>query len=201
MKRVISDTHFNHASIIRYTDRPFRDVAEMNEAMIAAWNSVVTERDEVWHLGDFGFPRRGDLPTLGEIFARLNGVKFLIRGNHDRERMRKDDEIALDLPWDAIEDYAEIRDEGVRYVLSHYPMETWRNAARNWVMLHGHCHGTLKRVIGHRFDVGVDPVHKMSLDEEAWTSGWVTPWAPVPFLFFGEWAKLQTFEAADHHGD
>ena len=30
-----SDTHFNHANIIRFCNRPFKDVSHMNEAIIS----------------------------------------------------------------------------------------------------------------------------------------------------------------------
>ncbi|WP_258934193.1 hypothetical protein [Nesterenkonia pannonica] len=46
-----SDHHFGHANIIRYCDRPFADVAEMDEAMIDRWNETVSPDDEVWVLG------------------------------------------------------------------------------------------------------------------------------------------------------
>ena len=36
-----ADTHFNHANIIEYCSRPFKDVNHMNWAMIENWNSVV----------------------------------------------------------------------------------------------------------------------------------------------------------------
>jgi calcineurin-like phosphoesterase family protein len=76
----VSDTHFNHANIIRYCNRPFADVQTMNEAMIARWNSVVGAEDIVWHLGDVGF---GDRERLKEIVPKLNGRKYLVKGNHD----------------------------------------------------------------------------------------------------------------------
>ena len=48
-----SDTHFNHTNIIRFCNRPFKDVIHMNETIIANWNSVVGPDDIIFHLGDF----------------------------------------------------------------------------------------------------------------------------------------------------
>lgn len=77
-----SDTHFFHKKILEFerAARPFSSVEEMNEVLIDNWNSVVTKRDTVWHLGDVCF---GKIENL-EILSRLNGTKNLILGNHDQ---------------------------------------------------------------------------------------------------------------------
>ena len=48
-----SDTHFNHANIIKFCNRPFKDVEQMNDVMIANWNGVIGKDDTVFHLGDY----------------------------------------------------------------------------------------------------------------------------------------------------
>ena len=83
MRYFIADTHFNHENIIKYCNRPFKNAKEMNEYIINKWNSVVTQKDIVYHLGDVGF---GTTEELKKIVSRLNGLKILIRGNHDFKR-------------------------------------------------------------------------------------------------------------------
>ena len=48
-----ADTHFYHAGIISVCRRPFATVKNMNNALVRNWNSYVTDRDEVYILGDF----------------------------------------------------------------------------------------------------------------------------------------------------
>ena len=75
---VTADTHFGHAKIIGYCDRPFSSVEEMNKGLVDNWNSVVKPEDVVFHLGDVGFGKSGF-----SCVSQCNGRKILIRGNHD----------------------------------------------------------------------------------------------------------------------
>lgn len=80
-KWFIADTHFSHTNIIRYANRPFATVEEMDYSLIANWNSWISKDDQVYFLGDFGL---GDVDHLHSICSQLNGQKICIRGNHDR---------------------------------------------------------------------------------------------------------------------
>jgi calcineurin-like phosphoesterase family protein len=103
---LISDTHFGHKNIIKFTDRegihirrrmknldgseplassdgwalslfrPFNDIHEHNQYLTEKWNSVVKPQDHVWHGGDFG---------SFQAKRHLNGVINLIVGNHDED--------------------------------------------------------------------------------------------------------------------
>ena len=50
----IADTHFTEENIIKYENRPFPSVQDMNERLIENWNTRVSEEDIVYVLGDFG---------------------------------------------------------------------------------------------------------------------------------------------------
>ena len=48
-----ADTHFCHSNIISICERPFMNIIEMNNCLIDNWNSIVTNHDEIYILGDF----------------------------------------------------------------------------------------------------------------------------------------------------
>jgi calcineurin-like phosphoesterase family protein len=147
-----SDTHFGHKNIIKYSNRPFESVEEMDEAMIKNWNDRVRPNDEIYHLGDFAFHRAEQIKN---ILGRLNGKIFFIRGNHDEAF---DKERNLQGRFASVQDYKEIKIDGQKIVLCHFPLLTWNKAHRGAWHLHGHCHGSLNHLnVGTtRIDIGVD---------------------------------------------
>jgi calcineurin-like phosphoesterase family protein len=74
----IADTHFGDERILKYENRPFENVEQMDLELISNWNRKVSTEDTVYLLGDFGAEGRE-----AEILAKLNGKKYLIKGNHD----------------------------------------------------------------------------------------------------------------------
>jgi len=76
-----ADLHFGHENIIRHCSRPFASVNEMDEALIANWNAVITSKDEVYILGDLTMRPATE---AHQYLVRLKGRKYFIRGNHDR---------------------------------------------------------------------------------------------------------------------
>lgn len=149
----ISDTHFEHANIIKLAERPYKDIHEMNWSMVHNWNKVVKYDDVVWFLGDFAWRNHS------EWFHRLGGIKNFIPGNHD--------EGAMALPWNDQMDYAEVTDtmcgKEVKLVLFHYPIVEWNGLYKGWYHFYGHVHNSLKEKMSvnwkaRAFDVGVENI-------------------------------------------
>ena len=147
-----SDLHLGHANIIKYCNRPFANVQEMDEALIENWNARIKPADLVYVLGDFALvPPQEVAPRY---VSRLHGTKQLIYGNHDR--FLKDKRREFGFAW--VGPYKEIKVSNQLIVMCHYPFMTWRSSHRGSWSLHGHSHGSLARdMTCRRLDVGVDP--------------------------------------------
>lgn len=111
---IISDTHFNHKNIIKYENRPFNSIEEMNDAMIKRWNAVVNDDDIVIHLGDVGL---GQESSLKWIIPSLKGHKILVRGNHDT----KSKQFYLDCGFEEVRPSFIEEFEGELIFFSHRP--------------------------------------------------------------------------------
>lgn len=151
---ITSDLHINHSNIIKYSNRPFENVHEMNDAIIKNWNSVVSNEDIVFNLGDFSFCN--DTCTI-KFLEQLNGVQYFIYGNHDKvmksdkvqNYCKRTNKIKL------FSDVFELNYKGSFIFMSHYAHRTWNRSHRGSLHLYGHSHGTLPG-IGRSMDVGVD---------------------------------------------
>lgn len=149
-----SDTHFFHKNVIVHCrdTRLGETSEEADELLIQAWNKKVSPKDTVYHLGDFSF---GKVDQTLELLKRLNGKIVLIPGNHDEEQKWFTNEEVM-CKFDAVVQRKNLRYNGNRYVLDHYPIHEWRNKHRGWCHLHGHSHGYTDSWGLRRFDVGVD---------------------------------------------
>jgi calcineurin-like phosphoesterase family protein len=119
MKRSIwfgSDMHFHHDNILKFTDRPYKTVKEMNKGIIKKWNKQVKPNDLVYILGDFIW-NTTKLNEYKKIMCRLNGIKYLIVGNHDDIKTAR----GMNMGFSAVLHGAEIRIGKELVVLSHYP--------------------------------------------------------------------------------
>ena len=127
----ISDTHFNHENVIKYCNRPFANKEEMNEALISNWNSIVTNKDIVYHLGDVALTNESEMK---DIISKLNGKKYLIRGNHDKKSVLFYENAGFIVLKDA-----PIKIDKYNLILSHYPIPDTM-IPKGYINIHGHIH-------------------------------------------------------------
>jgi calcineurin-like phosphoesterase family protein len=172
-----SDLHGSHSNIIKYCNRPFFHVNEMKEALIANWNSKISNDDTVYCLGDFTF----SLDSVFEITPRLMGAKILVPGNHDlvhhvhkKSRNPKAQDVQIEnyikAGWEDIIFNTTIELGKYKVRLCHFPY-IHENCHRypeehpiddGMILLHGHSHSPPKDRVHKsakgtlQIDVGVD---------------------------------------------
>ena len=184
---LISDTHYNHANICKCTTkwtsqisvRDFDTLQKMNDAIVKSINDVVGEDDTLYFLGDWSF---GGIKSIWDFRKQVlcKNIHF-IPGNHDHHIIN--DKILPNCHWNnfnfAVKDggtddenkstYAQdlfimhpeiayLNYKGTKFVLSHYPLEQWKDMDKGSIHLHGHTHHTLDgsdlNMFFKRMDVG-----------------------------------------------
>lgn len=149
-----ADLHLGHRAIIDMNGRPFVDVDEMNDYLIAEINSKVSSQDTLWLLGDASYRINKDEASalLSKIYCR--DIR-LVRGNHDKDWQQGE-------IFTEVCDYKELKIDKRRVCLMHYPLASWNGMYRGSVHLHGHAHNgpeyNESNVMNNRliWDVGVD---------------------------------------------
>ena len=130
-----SDWHFCHDKPFIYESRHFSDIESMNESIVENYNSLVSQNDTVYCLGDCMLVN--DAAALAYI-RRLHGNIKLVLGNHDTAaRIKKYSE----LPNIEILGYAYMLKltKTKNAFLCHYPT-LCDNGDNKVFSLHGHTH-------------------------------------------------------------
>jgi calcineurin-like phosphoesterase family protein len=148
-----ADEHYGHTKVISFNDRPFDSIEDMDEALIANHNGVVSKYDITIHAGDFCWLNKKE-DVYKKYINRLKGNHFMLVGSHDHW-----------LPKSARYIWRK-RIEGNLIIVCHYAMRTWECSHYNSWQLHGHSHGRLES-IGKQYDIGVDNnnYYPVSFDE------------------------------------
>ena len=146
-----ADHHFGHVNkfggIIKFCNRPFRDVDHMEEELVTRWNSRVrSSEDIIYYLGDF----KWKTSQFNTHYYRemLNGQIVFIKGNHDKQN-----------GTNTVLDYAVITMMGRKILLIHNSDYAIASNIYYDMVLCGHSHNKwkIKQVNGKYFiNIGVD---------------------------------------------
>lgn len=148
----ISDTHFfNRKGEPVVGDIGFSTTEDRNQYLIKRWNERIQEEDSVYILGDFS---DGNARETNEILKALKGKKYLVIGNNDAYLEEPDFKKEY-FAW--AKHYYELHELETKWVLFHFPLESWSGYAKDRVHLHGHLHRprpVYEKI--RRYEVGVD---------------------------------------------
>jgi len=133
-KFFIADLHFGHNNIIKFTDhhdgtklRPFDTLEDMEDAMVQMHNEIVSPIDKVYMLGDIALTQQG----LDKV-KQMNGIKILVKGNHDTLKLHKYAEVFNDIRGCHVSN---------GLVFTHIPIHP-SQLGRFGCNVHGHLHAT-----------------------------------------------------------
>lgn len=132
-----SDLHLGHNKDFLYKVRGFNSIEEHDETIVKNINSIVSDEDELYILGDLILNNQ----EKGlKLLKQINGQKTVILGNHDTSHKI---ELYKSLGIRCV--YAEfVKYHKYRFILSHYPMKLFINWDRpvkdNLWCLCGHMH-------------------------------------------------------------
>ncbi len=119
-----SDLHFEHKNIIKYCNRPWT-FEEQTTQLVDRWNARVGMDDDVYCLGDFTFDNHKQFNRVVNVIKHLHGNIHFIKGNHCDPALWQmiEDANIPHVIW--IKDYAEIKVDGRKIILSHFPFAIW----------------------------------------------------------------------------
>lgn len=134
-----SDLHLCHDRGFLYEPRGFKNVYDMNDAILKNWNSVVQPEDDVYVLGDLML---NDNETALKILHQLKGNIHIILGNHDtdaRIELYNQSYNVVEVCYATVIKYWKYR-----FYLSHYPTMTANlekeRLSQCMINLYGHTH-------------------------------------------------------------
>lgn len=136
---ITSDLHFGHNKPFVYEARGFSSIEEHDEAIIQRWNDIITNDDDVYILGDLMLNNNDN---GAKCLKRLNGNKFMVRGNHDTDKRMEIYTGKDGLGIISMGDAGRLRYGGLTFYLSHFPTITGNNEPlkKTMINLYGHTH-------------------------------------------------------------
>lgn len=144
---VVSDTHWFHDNIVKYSDRHTQIAAligpdtskriDHNWYMVEKWNSVIGPDDKILHLGDLfaWFKPIFKERFVNEILPKLNGDRYLLIGNHDRAKPSEFEAMGFKVlkPFTTTIN-------GKMVSFDHYPWPHDQSPPKDQIHVHGHIH-------------------------------------------------------------
>lgn len=128
-----SDWHLGHKRVIEFANRPFKNLKEMDDAIIDNMIAPLKKGDDFYFLGDLYW----DAQSFWKFYNKFpKNVRFhWIIGNHDYNTIKNHEG-----QFAEITPLTEVKFLSQHAVLCHFPMMTWNRSHHGSFMLFGHHH-------------------------------------------------------------
>jgi calcineurin-like phosphoesterase family protein len=148
-----ADLHFLHPKIVDICERP-TTVDDNNEWILERINSRVKKKDHLYILGDVSM---GNKKKTEVFLDKMNGMKYLIEGNHDKS-------IRNSTRFEQVTKYKNFNYSrhglNIHIVLFHHCIVNYERKEHGSWHLFGHSHTReLPYVPERSFDIGLDRKH------------------------------------------
>lgn len=156
---VMSDLHLGHENAIKYGNRPFSGVDQMNEFIIGELKTKLKAEDILIDLGDMFWDM--NWVDCKRILDEIPVERFYKAvGNHDKDSMYFGEQARLNNCFTQLSDIIDVRlkwnEESYRLAFSHFPLLEWNHMSRGALMIHGHSHGSLDEFNDNSTDLRID---------------------------------------------
>ena len=132
----VGDLHFGHQSAIKFDNRPFSSVEEMDQILIELWNKKIGNKDLVYVVGDFAYR---NTKSFDWYLKQLKGKKYLIIGNHDNKLLKDSTAISY---FEGVDKMCHVKDDGKNICICHYPLAEWNGMYHGTYHVYGHIHNS-----------------------------------------------------------
>ena len=169
-----ADPHFGHKNVIKYCNRPFANVSEMNSTLIKNFNKTVEHDAIIYILGDFSFL---NTESTKQILKAMKGFKILVKGNHDPKPNSYYRKLV----------FSEVYDKPIifknKFILSHKPIDDRLYKDGCFINIYGHLHNNAKNNDNMKFCCSVEMINYKPISFDDILKNLRTKWGigPEPF--------------------
>jgi len=134
-----ADWHFDHKNIMKYSNRPFKNIREMNQVILSNVLKKVGKDDVLHVIGDLSMKKKQFAYYALKTMRHAGIVLELIKGNHDNHW----DTSTLYEYFHRISNMKDMKVDGQKITMCHFPMISWNCSHFGAWMLHGHHHNSI----------------------------------------------------------
>lgn len=156
MTYFIADPHYGHDREFIFRERGFLSIPEHDQKLLNNCSQLDIE-DTLYILGDVSCGKNS-LENSIEFLSQLKCKVYIVKGNHDEGLFQHRKKLPYNIHFiNSV--YLDIKVEGQKITLCHYPMVSWNASHHGSWLLYGHVHNKQIPLNGKMLDVAPTKDH------------------------------------------